>query len=259
MDKYPVLIVDDDDSVRFVLERTLRHDGYSIDTAAGGGEAIEKLSRGRYALVLLDLNMCPIDGLQVLSTLRQQAGHTVVIILTAHGSLESAVEGIRLGAFDYLFKPAATESIRERVRAGIAHYEQSRRREALLDQLEHIRQLLTETESSFAPLPDSATRFLHSGKLVLDRHHRNATLDGKLLDLTTAEFDLLTGLVLAAPAPIGPRQLVNDALNYDCEENEAREIVKWHIHHLRQKIEPDPPHPIYIKTVRYKGYLWSGN
>jgi DNA-binding response OmpR family regulator len=255
-----ILIVDDEPNVRFVLERTLHLEGYVLDSAASGEEALKKLAETSYDLLLLDLRMEPVDGLQVLNTVWKQDPDIIAIILTAHGSLESAVEALRLGAFDYLFKPATPEIIRQRVHRGLHQRRQALYRRRLLDQIAGLRQALDELETEDQRLlpPVTSRRFVHSGKLVIDRHHRVATLDDKLLDLTTTEFNILLNLVASAPQPISPRQLVNCAIGYDCEDVEARDIIKWHIHHLRRKIEPDPVHPCYIQTVRHKGYLWCG-
>ncbi len=75
--------------------------------------------------------------------------------------------------------------------------------------------------------------------------------------MTTSEYDLLLCLVTAAPQPVSAHQLVTNALGYTCEISEARDIIKWHIHHLRQKVEPNPAQPCYLKTVRHQGYLWT--
>jgi DNA-binding response OmpR family regulator len=259
-DQARILIVDDEPNVRFVLERTLGREKYALDTAADGGEAIEKISRETYDLILLDLEMRPVNGLQVLSAVSARAPDTVVIILTAHSTIESAVEALRLGAFDYLFKPALPETIRERVREGLKQRQQAQHRFHLLKQVEDLRATLLglETESGQPGQPQGPGRFCTSGKLVIDFHHRVATLSGRLLDLTTTEFNLLASLVQQAPKAVSPRQLVNQALEYDAGDAEAREIIKYHIHHLRKKVERDPQHPRFIKTVRYKGYLWSG-
>ncbi len=260
-DQARILIVDDEPNVRFVLERTLRREKYVLDTAADGGEAIEKISRETYDLLLLDLQMKPIDGIQVLSAVRARVLDLdiVVIILTAHSTIESAVEALRLGAFDYLFKPALPETIRERVREGLKQRQQAQHRLHLLKQIKDLRATLLdlETESGQFEQLQSSGRFCMSGKLVIDLHHRVATLNGRLLDLTTTEFNLLVSLVKQAPKAVSPRQLVNQALEYDAGDAEAREIIKYHIHHLRKKIERNPLHPRFIKTVRYKGYLWS--
>ncbi len=254
-----ILIVDDEANVRLILKNTLQHQGYVIDTAADGGEALRKLSESSYDLLLLDLHMEPISGLELFNQAREQDPHLVVIILTAYSSVESAVEALRLGAFDYLFKPAKPEAIRQRVKEGLNHRQHAVRRRQILAHIDSLRQALNDLETSegLAAPPETDKRFVHSGQLIIDRHHRQATLGGELLDLTTTEFDLLLCLVEAAPNPLSPRQLVNRALGYDSEETEARNIIKWHIHHLRRKIESDPTQPCYIKTVRHKGYLWS--
>ncbi len=253
-----ILIVDDEDSVRFILEQVLKHEGYTVHTAADGVVALRMFEDIPYDLILLDLHMEPIDGLQVLTSVRKQDPDLVVIILTAYSSVESAVEALRLGAFDYLFKPTKPDVIRQRVQVGLHHRRQALRQRRLLSQIETLHQMLedlnADQELSSPPIPGQ--RFLRSGKLVIDNHHRIATLDDKLLDLTTAEFDVLFCLVKEAPQPVAPRQLVNCALGYDTEETEARDIVKWHIHHLRGKIESSKQ-PRYIKTVRHKGYMWS--
>ena len=235
-------------------------EGYDLDVANNGTEAIGKIQQKSYDLLLLDLHLGNVSGMQVFSSLRESQPDVVVIILTAHGSMESAVEALRLGAFDYLFKPASPEAIRQRVKEGLEHRQQTLRKNQLLAQMDRLRQMVQEFESEETSLSSVATkqRFIRSGKLIIDRHHRSATLADRLLDLTTAEYNFLLCLVEAAPQTVPHRQLVSKALSYDCEEMEARDIAKWHIHHLRQKVEQDLAHPHYIKTVRYQGYLWSG-
>lgn len=255
-----ILIVDDEANIRFVLEHTLRHEGYKIDAAANGADALKRLSEKAYDLLLLDLHMEPISGLEVFNHAREQDPDLVVIILTAYSSIESAVEALRLGAFDYLFKPAKPDAIRRRVREGLHHRRQALRRRQVMAHIDNLRQVLNTLDSPDAPSapPQAGARFIRSGNLTIDCHHRLVTLGNRLLELTTTEFDLLVSLVKAAPRPLSARQLVNHALGYDSDDTEARSLIKWHIHHLRRKIEPDPAHPRYIKTVRHKGYLWSG-
>ncbi len=256
-----ILIVDDEASIRFVLQRTLRGEGYFIEEAIHGADALEKLAHNTYDLILLDLYMEPIDGLQVLNSVRQKDEDTSIIILTAQGSLESAIEALRHGAFDYLFKPAEPEEIRSRVRAGIEHRRINQQRQHLQNQIGALRHLLNELDNPQQLTSPSRTddRFFHLGKLVIDRQQRIATLGNKLLDLTTAEFNLLLCLAENTPNPTLPRDLLNCALGYDSEELEAKETIKWHIYNLRRKVEENPSRPRYIKTVRYKGYFWSSD
>lgn len=260
MDGARILIVDDEANIRLVFERTLKGQGYRIDQAANGLDALEKIRRTDYDLLLLDLHMQPVGGIKVLQELREIGSEAVVIILTAYGSMDSAVQALRLGAYDYLAKPAEAAEIRQRVQEGLAHRQQTRRKNQVLSQIDQLRGVLRQLEiedQAVAPAP-SDERFLRSGRILIDRHHRRAALADKPLELTTTEYNLLLCLVEHAPEAVGPAVLVKEAMDYECEAREAGEIVKWHIHHLRQKVEPDPQHPVHIKTVRYKGYLWSG-
>ncbi|MBN1218998.1 MAG: response regulator transcription factor [Anaerolineae bacterium] len=255
-----VLIVDDEPGVRYVLERTLQDEDFNLDSVDNGLDAIRKLTEAAYDLLLLDLHMTPIDGLTVFQAARKLDPDIVVIILTAYSSVESAVDALRLGAFDYLFKPIAPDMIRQRVRDGLQYRQRVVRRQRMFSQFERLRQTLSEFDAETEQMepPPTDQRFVRSGNLVIDCHHRQTMMGNKPLDLTTAEFDLLVCLVKAAPKPLSPRELVNCALGYNAEETEARDIVKWHIHHLRRKIEDDPSCPRCIKTVRHKGYLWRG-
>lgn len=258
MNQPRILIVDDEPNIRFVLTHTLHHEGYILDTAANGSEAIERIQANLYDLILLDLHMEPVGGIEVLHALRKQNWETVVIILTAHGTLESAVEALRLESYDYLFKPATPDAIRKRVREGLEQRRKILRRQQLVSQIDVLRNTLNELENERDSLlqPVNTGRFLHSGTLVIDRHHRVVTLDERLLDLTTAEFNILVCLVEAAPNVVSAHQLAKSALEYEIEDAEAREMVKVYIYHLRQKIETNPVDSCRIKTVRNQGYFW---
>jgi len=256
-----ILIVDDEPNVCFTLERTLQKEKYLVDTATNGREALAKIGRATYDLILLDLRMQPIPGIQVLQAVHAKDPSTVVIILTGHSTVETAVEALRLGAFDYLFKPVSPDTILQRVREGLAHRNDERRRSHVLQQVDTLSETLLSLHMESERLQQSSTsnRFLSSGTLTIDLHKRSAALRGRLLDLTTAEFNILLCLVQQAPKEVSPRQLVNQALGYDAEYTQAAEIMKYHIHQLRRKIGDDPQHPHLIKTVRYQGYLWSND
>jgi two-component system, OmpR family, alkaline phosphatase synthesis response regulator PhoP len=259
LDKARILIVDDDPNILLTLEKTLLREGHLVEKAPNGAEAIQKIRQAPFDLLLLDLNMKPVTGLQVLHAVREHDPDIIVIIFTAHSSLDSAVEALRLGAFDYIYKPASPDVIRQRVSQGLESRRKALDRTRLMTQIEGLRQSLVDLDlgTSHASTDSSPLRFLRHGELIIDKYHRSATLGEKLLDLTTTEFDLLVALVEAAPEPVSPRHLVTSILNYNAEEAEASEIIKSHIYHLRQKIESDVSKPQYIKTIRFKGYLWS--
>jgi len=254
-----ILIVDDEPNVCFILQRTLQNEKYLADTATNGREAMAKIGRATYDLILLDLQMQPIPGIQVLQAVHAKDPSTVVIILTGHSTVETAVEALRLGAFDYLMKPVSPDTILQRVREGLAHRSDERRRSHVLQQVDTLSETLLSlrTESERLQQSPASSRFLISGTLTIDLHRRSAALRGRPLDLTTTEFNILLCLVQQAPQEVSPSQLVNQAMAYDADHAQAAEIMKYHIHQLRRKIGDDPQHPHLIRTVRYRGYLWS--
>jgi DNA-binding response OmpR family regulator len=249
-----ILIVDDEEGIRLTLTQILALDGYAVETAADGQEALERLAVATYDLVLLDLWMTPVDGLEVLQTLRAQDPTAAVIILTGQGTLDSALGALRLGAFDYLLKPVSLPAVRQRVSEALQHRRVLRQQQHLSDQIATLRETLQTLEVEAPPSP--ANRLLRSGPLTIDRHHRRATIGRRPLDVTSTEFDLLVCLVEASPKPLAPRLLVQTVLACDSSEAEASEMIKTHIYHLRRKIEPEAARPRLIKTVRYKGYVW---
>jgi DNA-binding response OmpR family regulator len=241
----------------------LQHEGYVLDSAANGAEALAKLAEAEpaYDLLLLDLQMEPIGGIQVLQAAHEQDPDVPVIILTAYSTLESALKALRLNAFDYLFKPAIPATIRQRVQAGLEKRRQLLSQRRFAAQINILRRMLAEVEIGEEALDfptANEARFVRSGQLVIDRNRRHVTLAEVPLALTSTEYDLLDCLIKAAPEPLSAWELVRRVLGYDCSQQEAREIIKWHIHQLRRKIEPDPTCPQFIKTVRSRGYLWSG-
>lgn len=250
-----ILVVDDDPTIRLMMRGLLRGDDCVVDMATSGEQALAMLKKNRYDLMLLDLRMEPMSGLDVMAQARQQDADLVIIILTAYSSVESAAEAVRQGAFDYLFKTTEPEAIQQRVKDGLQRHEQAERLRRVVEQIELLRTTLNETPGQSASVN---RRFVHSGLLKIDLRNRTATLDGRALDLTDAEFGLLLRLVTSAPLPVEVRQLVT-ALGYEASSIEASEIVRRHICNLRKKLEPNPHHPRYIKAVRHASYLWSAS
>jgi DNA-binding response OmpR family regulator len=225
------LIVDDEEHIRFFLSETLRKSGHTIETATSGEQALDKLRDARFDLAILDLRLGGrVDGLRVLEAVRWRWPDTVVIMLTAHGSLESAMSAIREGVDGYLLKPAEPNEVRQAVQDAFARHQRRAR-------------------------PEQESKLLQHGALYIDRDRHLATLEGRPLDLTPSEFKLLAYLAQHAGRVVSPRELVRVVQEYDCDsEQEARDVVKWYVHRLRQKLEPDPSNPRYILNVRGVGY-----
>ena len=114
-----ILVVDDEMPIRYTMQKTLARDGYQVTAVESGEQALQHLATQEFDLALIDLRLKGMDGLELLAELRRKCPATTVIILTAHASLETAVQALRQGAHDYLFKPCATVELRESVRTGL--------------------------------------------------------------------------------------------------------------------------------------------
>ncbi|MGD8398605.1 MAG: response regulator transcription factor [Anaerolineae bacterium] len=232
------LVVDDEERIRFFLTETLERAGHVVTAASNGEEALECLKDTAFDLALLDLKLGgPIDGQRVLEAIRWRWPSMVVIMLTAHGTLETAVEAIQEGVDGYLLKPVRPADVRQAVEE--AFY----RREKLLDAEQDQRE----------------AHLLQRGPFRVDLDRHEATFEGKLLDLSPRDFALLVHLMQNAPQVIGPKELVRVVRQYEPDHmHEAREIIKWYIHRLRKKVEPEPSNPRYILNVRGVGYRFAG-
>jgi DNA-binding response OmpR family regulator len=251
-----ILVVDDEPTPRMAITEALTLMGYHAEEAASGVEALEALSVASYDLMLLDLRMPGMDGVEVMRWARKSHSDLLVIILTAYGTLESAIEAVRAGAADYLLKPS---SIRD-TEAAIARALR-RRRERSQVPFSVIAGAL-EAEQEAAELDTLPDRFLQSGPLLLDLEKNLVLLspgDGLSAELTSSEAALLSHLMQHPDTVFSCRELARDALDYHVPEQEAQEIVRPHISRLRQKIETEPDRPRLIRTIRGKGYLFSAS
>ncbi len=227
------LVVDDESSIRFFLREVLATCDLHVTAASSGEEALEHLRDTRYDLVLLDLKLGGrVDGMRLLSAVRWRWPNTAVIILTAHGSLENAVEAIREGIDGYLLKPVEAAELRQVVREAID------RRRALA-----------------SPEREQSEQILRHGTVEVDLQKHTVTRDGQALDLGPQEFKLLVCLMQNARRVVSPEELVRTVRDYDPDSRyEAREIVKWYVHQLRRKLEADPAHPRLVLNTRGVGY-----
>jgi len=258
-----ILVVDDEEVTRLSLAEILSLEGYQVATASSGEEALQELEKEAFDLVLADLVMKEVDGLQVMEAAKKLSPDTVVIMLTAYGTLESAIQAMRQGAYDYLIKPCGAQEIVASVESGLAEQRQERRRQELMSRVEEMLRALKAEEDE---TPTSVSRgdqlkrarFLQSGGIIVDLQKHIATLHGQLLNLTPTEFRLLACLMGKADQVLSCQELVREVQNYDCDEREARDIIRVHIRRLRQKIEPDPANPQYVLNVRGVGYMFAG-
>jgi DNA-binding response OmpR family regulator len=252
-----IIVVDDEPAARLSLAELLSLEGYEVSVAASGEEAVELLSEGPFDLAIVDVKMPGMDGLEVVEVLQKQSPDTVIIMLTAHGTLETAVQAMRQGAHDYLLKPANVNEIMASVKAGLDKYRSESRRRELLSLMQHTLAAITDD----APAPNAVTpvvsdRFLQVREVLVDQQKHLATLRGEALELTPTEYKLLVYLLSHPDRVLSPQELVSKVQGYEADHWEARSIIRVHIRRLRQKLEPDPANPEYIVTVRGAGYMF---
>jgi DNA-binding response OmpR family regulator len=231
------LVVDDEEGIRYFLAETLRRAGHTVVAATSGEEALDKLRERPFDVVMLDLRLGGrVDGLRVLESVKWRWPETVVIILTAHGSLDSALDAIQEGVDGYLLKPVEPEEVRQAVAAALGR-----------------RERLAQPESG-----EQEKHLLRKGPFRVDLRKHEAYTGDRPLDLTPREFSLLVHLMQKAPEVVPPQELVWVVRQYEAAHvHEAREIIKWYIHRLRRKVEPDPHAPRHILNVRGVGYRFA--
>ncbi|MFT9040961.1 response regulator transcription factor [Schleiferilactobacillus harbinensis] len=222
-----ILVVDDESTIRTLIEYNLSQEGFIVDTAEDGDEALQKAEGQDYDLILLDLMLPGKDGLAVTKTLRQEKNATPIIMLTAKDSETDKIVGLELGADDYVTKPFSVKELLARIHAVLRRME--------------------------APTEALATgRVVTFGPLTVDIDGLQASLRGAPLTLTPKEFDVLAYLV-QRPNRVISREHILDAVWGVDYPTETR-TVDMQISHLREKIEANPKEPQYLQTIRGFGY-----
>ncbi len=246
-----ILVVDDEPAIRSGLTAVLETAGYSVDAVDSAEAALDYLEKRPVDLALLDIRMSGMSGVELMQEIKQRWPHVAVILLTGYGSLDSAIAAVRAGADDYLIKPSGAETIKESVARALDRHMRERRRNEILEQL---RQSLSELNDGLRPPSTGPSTVLRVADLSVDLQRHEARRGTELLSLTPTEFSLLSYLMRHAGRAITHQELVREVQGYDTEVWEARELIKYHVHTLRQKLEPDPSNPRYIHTVRGIGY-----
>ncbi len=270
-----ILIVDDENHIRFFLKEILTRDGHEVVDVDSGEAALKAIAEHNFDLALIDLNLGGMNGMEVLSKLRQMSPDTIPIVLTAYASLETSVDALRQGAHDYLFKPCKTVELRDSVRRGLFKREKELQQRQLLGQLQSLASALKDIHDAPAdsaivekigdslpsmsqPSEEEEGRFLQREGLMVDFLRHVITLNNHLLELSPTEFNLLAYLISEAPRVVPPQELVREVQGYESEQWEASETVRQHVHRIRQKIKEATGGPDVIRTVRGIGYTLEG-
>ncbi len=233
MDRSPrILLADDEQSIQTLLSYPLRKDGYEVVQATDGRQALARFEEGAFDLVVLDVMMPQLDGLEVCRRLRARS--TVpIIMLTAKAEEVDKVIGLELGADDYITKPFSLREFRSRVRAAL--------RRGAMGRAEEIGE-------------DAPLRVL---ELLIDFSKRSVTVRGEKVDLTFVEFEILTALA-RNPGRVFTRDMLLTRIWGDAAFRDQR-TIDVHIRHLREKLERDAKDPEYLFTVRGVGYRFRDN
>lgn len=223
-----VLVVDDEAIVRDVLSRYLMRDGFSVETADDGEVAIDLLTSGAHDLVVLDVMMPKIDGIEVLRWIRTHQA-TPVIMLTAKSTETDRIAGLNLGADDYVVKPFSPAEIVARVRA-----------------------VLRRSGADGDADTDEPLEF---GHLWIDPRSRQMRMGGRDVELTPKEFDVLYLLASNAGKVFTRTAILEEVWDFAFDGDPS--TVTVHLRRLREKIEPDPAQPRHLATVWGVGYRFD--
>lgn len=253
-----ILVVDDERSVRMMLEAALRAQGYKIEAASSGAMARQMIADQEFDLVMLDLQLGDSDGIEILREVKRQWPATEVILLTAHGSINSAIAALRHGAFDYLLKPAQVQDIRERVERGLEQRRGARQRSELLQRISDSARALGVIEggdTAAAPTQSASSDRIEVGPLLLDLRRHAASLGTQPLSLTRTEFALLTALAQQPDTALSYSTLSEAVYDRAQPEDEARALLRPHIARLRHKLESTGASGVALVSIRSMGYM----
>ena len=250
-----ILVVDDEEPIRLTMSDLLRRRGYEVMTAETGESALALIHQRPFDLLLLDLKMPGLSGIDVAKRARERLPDAAIIILTGHGSLDSALDGLHLGVFDYMLKTSSPRDVLERVASALSKQQEDRRRTQLMTTLTSV---VGELGGASPNQPQTTTdNWMAVGDLQISTWNQTVRRGSQTLNLTPTEFRILACLAQQAGQVMTYQQIVQCAQGYEAEPVEAAELVKPHMYHLRQKLEPDASNPRYILTVRGTGYMLS--
>ena len=227
-----VLIIEDDRDISHLIELHLKDLSFRVDTAADGILGLSMAQKGNYDLIILDLMLPKLDGLEICKRLRGESNHTPILMLTARSTELDRVIGLELGADDYLSKPFS-----------------------ILELIARVKAILRRVSLRSAQAPETAADKIRVNGLSIDPARHEVMIDGISIDLTAREFDLLYYFARNPGRVLSRAQLLDQVWGYGHDGYEH--TVNSHINRLRKKIEHDPEHASYIVTVWGVGYKFT--
>ena len=223
-----ILIVDDDDEIRELLEFDVSQSGYFVDTAKDGMEGLNKALNNTYDLILLDVMMPKMNGFDVCKNIRQAKLAIPILMLTAKGTIDDKTEGFDCGADDYLVKPFDVQEVLLRIRVLLRRNNMEEEKNSLSNEI------------------------LTAGDITISPETLETVIVNKKVKLTPTEFEILYCLMQHFNKPVTLATLLDEVWGYD--SNEDVRMLRVHVGGLRNKIEPDTKNPKYLHTVTNVGY-----
>jgi DNA-binding response OmpR family regulator len=268
-----ILLVEDEDGWRKTLAQALQEEGYQVTQASDGRQAIDLLNQAApdrvvYDLVLTDIVMGDVDGVEVTLAARKQPELPEVILLTGYGSMETAIAAVRAGAFDYLIKPCRTSKLLEQVASAIQQRQVRLRQIKAEDMLQSIVNFVKEShqdeEAHFSgniatrntveeDESQEAERYLSVGAIRIDTHRHQVWFEGKQIHVTPTEYAILECLANAAGRVVTYSDVIYRIRGYEMSESEAHSLLRAHIRNLRKKFDRR-----YLVSVYGVGYMLVG-
>ena len=231
-----ILVVDDEVDLAWALRQSLSDEGYEVSIAQDGKEALGAVARQRPDLIVLDIKMPRMDGLEVCRQLRRDPRYAAVpiLFLTVRSAVQDRIIGLDEGGDDYLSKPFDLDELKARIRA-------------LLRRAQPVGQLDLEEEEHFV---------VQAGEITMNLRTRQVRVGEKPLVLTPTQFKLLHHFIASPQEVFSVGQVLQQVWDYPPAADKPG-LVRWHIKKLREKIEPDPSHPIYIRSMHGHGYFFA--
>lgn len=263
-----ILVLGSEGEITDTLREILDTQEFQLETTMSCNQGIGILNQHPHDVVLVDLGDEGLARIDFMKRVHATCPETSIILVTAHPSAASAIDAVRHGAHDYLVKPVQAQDLKRSVEQGAAKARRARRDKLLLARVRDLIPLIDQGEPADSPyrtvptFPNGTNGVLaHEGRrlrnLTVDENRRRVRQNGQWISLTPTEFDLLTYLMRHAGEVQEYRKLVKEVQGYEADEWEARNLMKYYIHCLRKKLEPQPEEPQYILNVRGVGYLFS--
>ena len=248
-----VLIVDDEAHIRSTMTALLRRRSYEVHAARHGEEAMQLLEKRPFDLLLLDICMPGMNGIELAHRARALQPDVAIILFTGAGTLETAIAGMHMHVFDYILKSSHPDEVLHQIEAALEQRRQNVRQRQLMQQLHELISQLDGDELLHGDPTDLSSIVL--GDLELSAWDHVVRIGEQRINLTQTEFRILAFLAQYAGEVQTPVQIVRGVYGYELNTLEATDMIKPHISHLRHKMERDANAPRRLLTVRGNGYM----